>query len=104
MEEQLLLSHCEPSNAEHVFEVFEFGTGCLCCSSFKQFVATLMTVAASTPGTAPLEVLYSELFHEEEEYSCGLLPSRSQKPSETTEGPTQRCRVFSSNCWQAPPL
>eukprot|EP00667_Euglena_gracilis_P018245 EG_transcript_19363 len=47
VEEQLLLSHCEPSNAEHVFEVFEFGTGCLCCSSFKQFVATLMTVAAS---------------------------------------------------------
>eukprot|EP00668_Euglena_longa_P033799 GGOE01043437.1.p1 GENE.GGOE01043437.1~~GGOE01043437.1.p1 ORF type:complete len:347 (-),score=93.48 GGOE01043437.1:136-1176(-) len=47
VEEQLLLSHARPSGTEEVREIFEFGTGCMCCSSFGQFVATLLSVAAS---------------------------------------------------------
>ena len=53
IEQQLLLaSDAEP--CEELHEIYEFGTGCLCCSSYGQFVQVSRTYAGHADRTVAL--------------------------------------------------
>jgi G3E family GTPase len=58
VEQQLLLpSDGGSAVPEDVLEIFEFGTGCLCCSSFAQFIATMQRLARSSTAAEVHHVL-----------------------------------------------